>query len=257
MHTERRLTKAMGRALRDFDMIAEGDRVMVCVSGGKDSYTMLHLLRELQRRAPIEFELKVINIDQGHPGYPADRLRRYMTEQAYMVIAGAALIKGAKSVKLTSLDIGGPEVHVHQSGCADERVPDDATAIDCIRREVRRLPSSAADFYRGGVGPCEPVYPAGEIAGLLPPDHREPYDAGQILARLCDQSLFWELLPAVGDEMIITGDWRLASPHSERNSDGLLVYKKLKNVTQNWETPLVDPNAVPAAPVQTKAAPKH
>ena len=129
--------------------------------------------------------------------------RVYMTEQAYMVIAGAALIKGAKSDKLSSLDIGGPEVHVHQSGCADERVPDDRTLIDCIRREVGRLPSSAADFYRGGVGPCDPIYPAGEIAGLLPPDHREPYDAGQILARLCDQSLFWELLPGVGDEMIV------------------------------------------------------
>jgi 3-methylcrotonyl-CoA carboxylase beta subunit len=49
--------------------------------------------------------------------------RVYMTEQAYMVIAGAALIKGAKSLKMTSLDIGGPEVHVHQSGCADVRVP--------------------------------------------------------------------------------------------------------------------------------------
>jgi 3-methylcrotonyl-CoA carboxylase beta subunit len=129
--------------------------------------------------------------------------RVYMTEQAYMVIAGAALIKGAKSDKLSSLDIGGPEVHVHQSGCADERVPDDRTLIECIRREVGRLPSSGADFYRGGVGPCDPIYPAGEIAGLLPPDHREPYDAGQILARLCDQSLFWELLPGVGDEMIV------------------------------------------------------
>jgi 3-methylcrotonyl-CoA carboxylase beta subunit len=56
--------------------------------------------------------------------------RVYMTEQAYMVIAGAALIKGAKSQKMTSLDIGGPEVHVHQSGCADVRVPDDETLLD-------------------------------------------------------------------------------------------------------------------------------
>ena len=54
--------------------------------------------------------------------------RVYMTESAYMVIAGAALIRGAKSLKLTSLDIGGPEVHVHQSACADVRVPDDPTA---------------------------------------------------------------------------------------------------------------------------------
>jgi 3-methylcrotonyl-CoA carboxylase beta subunit len=78
--------------------------------------------------------------------------RVYMTEQAYMVIAGAALIKGAKSQKITSLDIGGPEVHVHQSVCADVRVPDDDTLLDCLRREVARLPSSAADFYRGDAG---------------------------------------------------------------------------------------------------------
>jgi 3-methylcrotonyl-CoA carboxylase beta subunit len=128
--------------------------------------------------------------------------RVYMTEQAYMVIAGAALIKGAKSLKMTSLDIGGPEVHVHQSGCADERVPDDRVLLDCVRREVRRLPGSAADYYRGGVGPCEPLHPAAELHGLLPPDHREPYDAYQILARLTDQSLFWELMPHAGEEMI-------------------------------------------------------
>jgi len=128
--------------------------------------------------------------------------RVYMTEQAYMVIAGAALIKGAKSQKITSLDIGGPEIHVHQSGCADVRVPDDEVLLRCIRDEVDRLPTSAAAFYRGDAGTLEPAFPAAELAGLLPPDHREAYDAHEILARLCDESLFWEILPEVGKEMI-------------------------------------------------------
>jgi 3-methylcrotonyl-CoA carboxylase beta subunit len=128
--------------------------------------------------------------------------RVYMTEQAYMVIAGAALIKGAKSQKLTSLGIGGPEVHVHQSGCADVRVPDDETLLRCVRREVARLPSSGADFYRAGAGAIEPAQPAGELGGILPTEHREAYDARQVLARLTDQSLFWEVMPEVGEEMI-------------------------------------------------------
>ena len=128
--------------------------------------------------------------------------RVYMTEQAYMVIAGAALIKGAKSQKITSLDIGGPEVHVHESGCADVRVPDDEVALACIRREIEKLPSSGADFYRHGRGPIEPGFAHRELCGLIPPDHREVYDAKQVLARLCDQSLFWELMPEIGEEMI-------------------------------------------------------
>jgi tRNA 2-thiocytidine biosynthesis protein TtcA len=80
---ERRLTRGLARAVTDFGMIADGDRVMVCVSGGKDSYTMLHLLRALSRRAPVRFDLVVVNVDQGHPGYPADRLRRYMRDEGY------------------------------------------------------------------------------------------------------------------------------------------------------------------------------
>lgn len=128
--------------------------------------------------------------------------RVYMTEQAYMVIAGAALIKGAKSQKLTSLGIGGPEVHVHQSGCADVRVPDDETLIACLRREVTRLPSSGADFYRGDAGALEPLSAPHELAHILPADHRESYDAMEVLARLTDQSLFWECMPAVGEEII-------------------------------------------------------
>jgi len=128
--------------------------------------------------------------------------RVYMTEQAYMVIAGAALIKGAKSQKITSLDIGGPEVHVHQSGCADVRVPDDEVAIACLRREITRLPTTGAPFYRGDQGPVDPRFAPAELAALIPADHREAYDAHQVLARLCDQSLFWEVMPQVGEEMI-------------------------------------------------------
>jgi len=138
--------------------------------------------------------------------------RVYMTEQAYMVIAGAALIKGAKSQKITSLDIGGPEVHVHQSGCADVRVPNDEILLDCIRREVEKLPTSGADYYRGDTRGIEPAFPAHEIAGLLPPDHREAYDVVEILARLSDQSLFWEVMPDIGEEMVcgvarVSGLW--------------------------------------------------
>lgn len=80
---ERRLTRGLARAITDFGMIDDGDRVMVCVSGGKDSYSMLDLLRDLSRRAPIRFELVVVNVDQGQPGYPAERLRGYMREQGY------------------------------------------------------------------------------------------------------------------------------------------------------------------------------
>ena len=134
--------------------------------------------------------------------------RVYMTEQAYMVIAGAALIKGAKSTQLTSLDIGGPEVHVHQSGCADVRVPDDATCIHHIRREVARLPGSGADFYRHGVESEPPALPAGDLERLFPADHRQVYDIRQVLARLVDGSLFHEVLPHTGPE-ILTGIGRV------------------------------------------------
>jgi 3-methylcrotonyl-CoA carboxylase beta subunit len=128
--------------------------------------------------------------------------RVYMTEQAYMVIAGAALIKGAKSQKITSLDIGGPEVHVHESGCADVRVPDDDTLLRCIRRDLTRLPSPAGPFYRGDLGAMEARFASHELGAILPTDHREVYDANQVIARLVDQSLFWEVMPEIGEEMI-------------------------------------------------------
>ncbi len=126
----------------------------------------------------------------------------YMTEQAYMVIAGAALIKGAKAKHISSLDIGGPNVHVHLSRCADHRVPDDGVLLRRLRDEVDKLPSPACDFYRYGAEPAPPRYPADELDGLFPADHRMSYDMRQVLARLVDHSLFWEVLPHRGLEMI-------------------------------------------------------
>jgi 3-methylcrotonyl-CoA carboxylase beta subunit len=126
-----------------------------------------------------------------------------MTEQAYMVIAGAALVKGGKSQVITSLDIGGPDIHVHISNCADERAPDDQTALGMIRREIGRLPSSAADYYRFGLSPAPPLYKPEELNGIFPADYRMTYDMRQVMARLLDASLFWEILPEMGREMIV------------------------------------------------------
>ncbi len=74
---ERRLLRAASRAIADFDLVGEGDRILVAVSGGKDSLGLLHLLQRLRERAPVRFELVAVNLDQGHPGYPADRIERH------------------------------------------------------------------------------------------------------------------------------------------------------------------------------------
>ena len=75
-----KINRAIGQSINDFEMIAAGDKILVAISGGKDSLCMLHFLKEFQKKAPVDFEILAVNVDQKQPGFPTEVLPKLFKE---------------------------------------------------------------------------------------------------------------------------------------------------------------------------------
>ncbi len=158
----KRLRRNVGNAIVDFNMIEEGDRLMVCVSGGKDSYAMLDILLHLRDSAPVNFEVIAVNLDQKQPGFPADVLPAYLEQRN---IPYYILERDTYSVVKSVIPEGKqPAVFVH--GCAAEpfmalhnklapaKLPLGTIAMTLLRHFFSICSSGASSK------PCHPSYSA-------------------------------------------------------------------------------------------------
>ncbi len=100
---EKRIARPMGQAIEEWSLIEEGDRILAGVSGGKDSYTLIHLLRRFQKRAPVRFEFIAFHLDQGHPGFDSRKIADYLEREGF---AHRMVRKDTYSLVLEKLDDG-------------------------------------------------------------------------------------------------------------------------------------------------------